>query len=150
MGYCTRTQIEDRRLPATTLIDLLDDERIGEENDKIVERLSAILSDVDEEINVYLSGYALPFDEVPTVLIGIAVDMAAYGIHSRRDGEQPENVRLRYKRAIVRLEEIRDSKKRGEDLLFPPAPVANDDNAVFVNKSDSDRIFSDTRLNQML
>lgn len=151
MVYCTRVDIERLRLPSDELNAKLDDESIGPDNEKIEERLSAIIVDVNSKIDIYLlaGGFTLPLPSVPTMLVGIAADMAASGVSSRRGGEEDKTSQSKYNNAIKLLEQIRDEKKEGKDLLFPPPPKAASTTFVLVNKTDSDREFSDSKLAQM-
>ena len=86
--------------------------------------LDRALEDADAEINGYLAArYTLPLTSTPTLLVGIASDIARYRLY--RD-QVSETVNARYKAAVKLLENIAAGKvSLGLDASSAPAPVSD-------------------------
>ena len=86
MSYTSQAAIE-AEIPASHLIEALDDDRDGQ-IDTLV--LSQILANADAEVNACLEGlYATPFaDEIPACCAAAALALACEAIYSRRQVER--------------------------------------------------------------
>jgi phage gp36-like protein len=134
MAYCTQEDIL-KRIDEASLIQLTDDE--GQEIDSEV--VARAIADADEEIDSYLSvRYALPFSTTPDRVRALSVDIAIYNLHGRTGAEIPENRVSRYKNAIAFLKEVAADRAS----LDVPDPSDDDDAAIGVTTSKSDRVFS--------
>lgn len=127
--YCTRTDIEQKRLAHEHLLDLVDDERTGEfydgagaevpddnalplysDTDSVINtRVRECIEDADNEINAYLSGvYAVPVGEgqVPAIVNTLSVNISTYYLYVRRGNSIPESVQALYGNAVSMLKQI--------------------------------------------
>jgi phage gp36-like protein len=115
--YCTRANIEAMRLPRQNLIQLTDDEMLGEvdaddANSAINKRVQDAITNAVGEIHFYLSGrYAVPLDPVPEVITGICVALAVFNLFMRRNAVDVQNAivdtaLLGYNQAIDKLKMI--------------------------------------------
>ena len=105
MGYCTAEQIEKQRIPAEQLIQLTDDDERDEINTAVVDE---IIASESATIDGYLRGrYTLPLAEPSLVLTGIALDLCAYRLYSRRMAlDVPEHINRANTSAISKLRSI--------------------------------------------
>ncbi len=136
--YCTRTDIEQKRLAREHLLDLVDDERTGEfydgadaevpddntlplysDTDSVINtRVRECIEDADNEINASLSGiYAVPIGEgqVPAIVNTLSVNISTYYLYVRR-GIVPDSIKELYGNAIGLLKRI---ETRRVTLLIP-------------------------------
>lgn len=99
------------------------------------EVLDRALTDAAAEINGYLAArYVLPLASTPTLLVGIATDIARYRLY--RDAVT-ETVEKRYKAAVKMLENIAAGKiSLGLDASAAPAAVSDG-----VQFAESTRVF---------
>ena len=87
----------------TTLIELTDDAGSGSVDAATAERA---IADADEIINSRLSiRYTLPFLDTPGLIRKISVDLAVFGLYSRK-GEPPETRTVQYEEALRLLDKI--------------------------------------------
>lgn len=86
--------------------------------------LNRALEDADAEINGYLAArYVLPLSATPTLVVGLACDIARYRLYS---DAVTETVEKRYKAAVRMLENIASGKiSLGLDSSNAPAPVSD-------------------------
>jgi phage gp36-like protein len=97
MTYCVQADLESR-FSNEELLQLTD-----RDGDGVVDAdvLTAVIADVDAEINGYLGGrYALPLVTIPVVLTRIACDMVRYYLY---DDAPHDQVRQRYEDGIKYL-----------------------------------------------
>lgn len=141
--YCTRADIEHKRIAVEHLLQLMDDEQTGEfydgagaipPNDNtlplysdatsvINTRITECIEDASNEIDTYLGGiYAVPIadDDVPPIVNTLAVNIATYYCHARRN-TVPETIQALYDNAIMMLRGVAARK------ITLPIPKATDD-----------------------
>jgi len=104
MPYCVLADITNR-ISEETVIQLSDDGNLGVVDQAVVD---GAIADAGELIDGYLRGrYILPLDPVPGLVRALSLDLAVYGLYSRRASfEVPEPVTDRYKNAVKLLSEI--------------------------------------------
>jgi phage gp36-like protein len=142
--YCTRADIESKRLPRQNLLQLTDDEMMGEYDDtatpppaanqqpvrsdatsRINVRIAECIEDAVNEIHSYLSDrYVIPLPAELAVINTICTDIAVYRLFLRRN-EAPDTVMAAYKQAIEKLKLFRDGRMR------LPAPLAGAESSAF-------------------
>jgi len=118
--YCSITNIEKKRIPTDTLIQLTDDDDRGFVDSRIV---NGCISDATVLIDAYLRGrYAVPLDPIPDLATSICADLAIYGLYCLRPSfDIPESVKDRRTTALALLCRIQDGKmKLYEDAPAPP------------------------------
>lgn len=121
--YCTQADIE-ARYGLAELTQLTDRTNAGVPDPTNVGRA---IADASAEIDGYLTGrYALPFTDVPPVLVRITCDIAVYNLFAARraKGGTAEDVRNRYKDAVRLLEAISNGKVRLGKVDGQEAPPA--------------------------
>lgn len=112
MSYFDRQDYVDRH-GEQELIQLTDRDGDGLEDTEVLDRAAA---DADAEINAYVGArYALPLPSTPELLKRVARDLVRYFLFDQR---APEEVRLRYQRAVKLLDSIRSGDT---SLGLPPA-----------------------------
>lgn len=139
MTYCTLSDIE-RAVTTAMALRLLDDDHDGVADASAVE---ALLADVDGEIDGYAGrNYDLTTLKAnpPAPLRRVAADVAVQFAYQRRPeffserGETPWEAR--YKRALRKLEDLRDGRWR-LDVDGAPADPAQVDGGVYYGPSDT-------------
>ena len=71
-----------RRIPESTLIQLTDDNGLGEVDESVIQELAA---GVDELIDSHLRGrFSLPLSPVPGIIRAIALDLYIFEVYGRR------------------------------------------------------------------
>lgn len=144
--YCTRNDIEVARIAVDRLIQLCDDEGLGADNDLIIERIDAAIASAAARIDSLLAGaYSTPLNAHP-LITSLAVDIAAFQLWGRRDGEPSKSVVMYYADAIKTLEMLRKEKLKNNDMLFPP--TSSGDTIVLVDAPEAQ--FSPSKLSGML
>jgi phage gp36-like protein len=161
--YCTRADIEAKRLPRPYLVQLTDDEVIGEFDDstgavppadntlplwsdstsRINKRVSEAIEDAVNEIDAYLgSVYALPLlpEDVPAIINTIAVTISTYYLYVRRGNDIPDSVQTMYDAAVKVLRDI--AARRVTLKLPPPTEGATETQSSFAVRSRT-QIFND-------
>lgn len=114
MSYFDRQDYIDRH-GEQELLQLTDRDGDGLED---LDVLNRAVSDAQAEIDAYVGArYALPLASTPELLKRIARDIVRYNLF---DTHAPEEVRMRYKRAIKLLESIRSGDT---SLGLPEAAV---------------------------
>lgn len=103
--YCTLEDLK-KQVREEVLVELTDDERLGQVN---TERVNRAIEDASALIDSYASArYPVPLDPVPAVIRRVAVDIALYNLFSRRgfDEEKSADKAIvdRYKGALEFLE----------------------------------------------
>ena len=138
--YSTLTDIK-KLIPEESIIQLTDDENLGEINQS---RVDEAIAQADAEIDSYCGGkYSVPFTTAPDIVKKISVDIAIYNLYSRKVEEIPETRAERYKNAIRQLEGIsKGIISIGEAVEPTPATQGGPE----TNKTESDRIFTRDKL----
>lgn len=125
MPYCTLADIEKKRIPTDTLIQLTDDENLGVINEATV---AGCIADAQVLFEGYMRGrYPLPLDPVPDLAVSIVADLACYGIYALKPQfEIPETITGRRDTALKLLARIQDGKMPLFDpVVTPPATGGN-------------------------
>jgi len=147
--YCSLDDIQ-KQVSKDTLIQLTDDNQVGEVDSIIVEE--AILYS-ETLINGYLRGrYTLPIvnialaAEPPDILKILAVDLSIYRLYSRRfQTDTPDSISEKYKNSIKILEQIQKGIiSLGIELAGSPPKLGE----YRTNKTFEERIFSKQVLNE--
>ncbi|MEI6704140.1 MAG: DUF1320 domain-containing protein [Deltaproteobacteria bacterium] len=136
MSYCTLADIEKKRIPTDTLIQLTDDENLAVINEDIV---NSCILDANILVEGYLRGrYPLPLDPIPELISIIVADLAVYGLYAiKPQFEVPKTIIERRTTALALLTRIQDGKTKLYDDAV--APVIN---AASVSFSSSERVCS--------
>ncbi len=111
MSYCTQTDIQNKRIPEETLIQLTDDVGVGVVDPGVV---SEAIAEADDLIDGYLRGrYQLPLASVPKVLGGLSASIAAFKLYGRRpEFGTPEHVVKAHDAALKTLDKIQKGAVR--------------------------------------
>lgn len=145
--YCSLDDLKDA-IPERILLQLTDDEKAGEfvsnPPNAAYTRLLDAIRRADALIDGYIGGrYTLPLSPVPEIIRNISVNLTICELYSRKhEAVTPEGVIERYKNNIKILEKIQEGK-----VILPglkkdePGPGYS-----ICNKTDDDRIFSDSLL----
>ena len=117
--YCTLADIERKRIPTETLIQLTDDDNIGM---VIEETVNGCIHDAAVIFDSYMRGrYPLPLSPVPDLAVSIVADLAVYGIYCLRPQfEVPKTVQDRRTTALTLLARIQDGKMPLYDPIVTP------------------------------
>lgn len=106
MAYITQSDLTEQ-LSDSQLIQLTDDEKLGEIN---TDRVSRALASAEGEINGFLATrYAVPVASPPDLIKGWAVALTVYHLWRRRQ-RVPEDVRKAYEDVIARLRDVAAGK----------------------------------------
>lgn len=136
MAYAALTDIK-KLLPESIVIQLTDDENLGEVNQ---DRIDEAVAQADAEIDSYCGAkYSVPFSTAPDIVKKISVDIAIYNLYSRKVDVIPEIRAERYKNAIRQLEGISKGSISIGEAVEPDVPT---EGGPEVNKTESDRIFT--------
>ena len=138
--YCT---VEDMKklIPESTLIQLTDDESLGNINQA---RIDEAVASADAEINSYCgSRYSVPFTPVPDMIRKVSVDIAIYNLYSRKVEEIPETRETRYKNAIRFLEIV---AKGSISIGVSPEPAVKTEEGIETCKTSGDSTVTMDRL----
>ncbi len=106
MGYSTQADIENKRIPQATLIELTDDAGTGSVDADIV---AGAIADADALIESYLepAGYPVPLAAVPTLISRLSADIAAFYLYGRRpEFETPKRIEAGHDSGIRLLEKL--------------------------------------------
>jgi phage gp36-like protein len=127
--YCTRADIEQKRIPQEHLLELVDDQRTGEFYDgagavppsgntlplysdaasPLNVRVSECIEDACNEIDAYLSGiYLVPIavGGVPAIVNTIAVNISSYYLYARRGNSIPDVIKALYDGSVQMLKQF--------------------------------------------
>lgn len=109
MAYCSQSDIERKRIPTDTLIQLTDDNGVGEIDAEIV---AGACNDATVLVDSYLRGrYPLPLNPIPPIVVTIAADLAAFDLYGLRPQfEIPKTIADRRGTALQLLARIQDGK----------------------------------------
>lgn len=142
MPYCALADIIDQ-VPEQKIIELTDDENLGEVNTARVDKAIATAGSI---IDGYLRGrYTLPLDIVPDLIKTIAVDLSVFKLYERRrEMDMPETLVNRYKNAVKLLEQIQ--KGLISLGIEDTASAAGGSGSYKTNKTAEDREFSKEKL----
>lgn len=149
--YCSISDILTD-LPRNEVINLANDENrlesainLNSGSDVLVVRVNTIISSAEEQINMYLrSRYTLPLTTVPARVKKYAVIISIYNLYLRRF---PVETPYSKEYGIV-IQELKDIQRGLLALDFPQSDANSDtsDDYYVCNKTSSDRVFSDTLL----
>ncbi|MBT0665763.1 DUF1320 family protein [Geobacter pelophilus] len=145
MPYCTIDDIKSKRIPEQTLIQLTDDQGLGQIDTAVVD---GIISDADELIDGYIrERYELPLANVPGMLKTLSVDISVYNLYGRRpEFETPKAVNDKHGVALKILMSIQKGEiKLGIAGAVSPASTSSPARA---KASTPTRIFTDDNLNR--
>jgi phage gp36-like protein len=139
MAYCTEQDIE-KRLPASRLAEITDDEPGS--NDPVIDsgNVSRAIADADSEIDTYLRGkHDVPLATVPDTVRRWSVILSIWNLYARRiDLSVPETLEKDYDRVVGQLKNVRDNKLMIDDATSD----ANTAGYYKTNKTSSSRIFT--------
>jgi phage gp36-like protein len=137
MSYCVLADIEKKRIPTDTLIQLTDDGNLGVIDEDMV---NGCIQDATVLVEGYLRGrYTLPLSPVPDLAVTITADLAVYGIYATKPQfDIPKSVQDRRDTALNLLARIQD----GRMPLFDTVPDATPTSNRVVSFSGPERIMS--------
>ncbi|MEJ6520643.1 DUF1320 domain-containing protein [Shewanella bicestrii] len=140
--YATKQDLIDR--DESMLWNVAIDRATGELNDIAIDKA---LKQADDEINSFLTRYALPLATVPSMLNDLAVTVAFYWL-ADRDQQATNLLEKRYEKALTTLREIGSGKR---DLGLPQAdkPVETSIGKVELVQ-DNERLFTRKSLSGVL
>lgn len=138
MPYCTLADITDM-LDENEIIRYTDDAGTGLVNTSVTDKA---IAGADALIDSHLAArYSVPVQDVPDIIIGLAVDIAIYKICSRRSAA-PDEIRRKYDDAVRYLEKVAAGK-----IIIPKADSAPaDTSAGSAAVTSSKRVFSRSSL----
>jgi phage gp36-like protein len=138
--YCSIEDITEHLIPRDQFVQLLDDEKEGEENTRIEQRFDRLVESVSSDIDAQLQDkYTVPFNPVPKIINLIARKLVAYALWMRRSGGVPENItseRDSAERLMTRL--INRAITIGQDGEESPMKTGAPPR---VSKTERDRVF---------
>ncbi len=119
MPYCTQADIENKRVPQETLVNLTDDDGLGVVDTEIV---AAAIDDADALIDSYLeTRYPLPLATVPVLLGRLSADIASFYLYGRRpEFETPKRIESGHSAALRLLEKIQNGQVSLGAQVAPP------------------------------
>jgi phage gp36-like protein len=139
--YSSITRIKSK-LTEQTLIQLTDDEGLGQANDA---RITAALEKGSSVIDLFCGvKYSVPFASPwPAVIDDLADDLAEYELYARKVQEFPPAVKERRDNAARFLTDI---SKGTASLGIDPAPAAPTAGASETNVETNNRVFTRDKL----
>lgn len=144
MAYCTLDDLK-KYLPEDDLVQLTDDAGAGAiDTAKIAEAIAA----ADALIEGYTRGrYVVPFDPVPDLIRQTSAQITLYNLFNRKQAlKVPDQIRKTFDDQLALLNRLR----KGEVTLSATAASTDGVSSDYrTNKTDSDRIFTKTRLDRM-
>ncbi|WP_051361128.1 gp436 family protein [Desulfuromonas sp. TF] len=131
------------RIPEEALIQLTDDGGLGTiDQDKV----DAAIARAAQEIDAWCGArYQVPFDPAPSIVPGLAADLAIYYLYGRTVDEIPESRKDAHKNAVRLLEKIALGQV---SLGVDPAPAATTSAGAAI-VSGADRQFTRDKLRGM-
>ncbi len=148
--YCTLEDLK-RLQPESILLQLADDDEDGsfviDPPNTAYRNVLEAIKDADSVIDSYLNGrYQTPIAApVPDVIRQMSKNLALVTLYERRrELDVPEGMAERRKRHIQHLKDIQAEKASIPELAGKKKSPA----IVSVNKTDGDRVFSDSLLKQ--
>ena len=136
MAYCTLDDLKAANISEREMIQLTDDEGIGEINSGRIDRA---IKTADDKIESFLRGrYTLPLNPVPGEINAAAVALTIYYLFLRsRKREIPDIIQARFDEAKETLKNLQSGKQRlGVETPAPEKRVYK------TNKTSEDRVFS--------
>ena len=143
--YCTISDLERRSSPDyvkslsdDTGRDLKDSEMLGE----IIEDAGVI---IDQKLT---TRYTVPFSvPIADIIVLICADITLYNLSLRRFPNRiPDEIKEKYKSALMLLEQIRTGKM----TIIGLAEITHATGPIAYNKDKDDRVITDTLLGKML
>lgn len=140
--YATKQDLIDR--DESMLWNFAIDRTTGELNDTYINQA---LDQADDEINSFLTRYALPLATVPSMLNKLAITIAFYWLGDR-DQQVTDLLEKRYQQALTTLREIGSGKR---DLGLPQADKPTETSLGKVELvQDNERLFTRKSLSGVL
>lgn len=136
MAYCTLADIEKKRIPTDTLVQLTDESGLDIVDETTVDEC---IKDATVLVEGYLRGrYSLPLNPVPDLAASIVADLAAYNIYCLKpEFEVPKTIAERRTTALALLARIQDGKMPLNDPVTAPTGTP-----AGVSCTSAERIFS--------
>lgn len=114
MAYCTLEELK-RRLSLAELVQLTDDEGLGQVDQLLVE---AVIDESDSLIDSYLAVQTeVPLTQPPERVRALSADLSLFRLFLRRGGSVPDEVKESYRRSLADLV----AYAKGELPLFAPS-----------------------------
>lgn len=140
MAYSARADFESR-MGLEILIQLTDDENLGEVND---DKLNSAIAAADAKIDAYCgTKYNVPFSTVPAQIKEASVAIARYLLYDWK-GFDPEDVRKSYEDTIRFLQDISAGRATLGETASPPAESGGGE--MKSSTAGKTRIFDDDTL----
>ena len=128
-------------LPEERLIDLTDDERLGQAN---MDRVNECIRDACAEFDSYAGvKYSVPIAAATDEVKRVCKKLWICHMYERRPGNIPEDIRLLREQMTRTLRDISDGKKT---LGIDPPPAAPATGSPETNKTENDRVFTRDKL----
>jgi phage gp36-like protein len=149
MSYNLYASLKDQ-LPEKKIIQLCDDEQLRPDvldsaetaHAAIFSRINEAGDNADAEADSYCGAkYSVPFATPPAEVKRLSLEIWIYNLYKRRT--VPEEIEKRYDKAIRQLQDIAKGIKT---LGVDPPPSAPTEGGAESNKTESDRIFTRTKL----
>lgn len=132
MTYASTTDLSNR-FGNDELMDIAANETGDALNDT---RITSALEDADAEINTYLSTrYSLPLTSAPSVLVGVACDIARYRLYANQTTDE---VTERYNSRIAWLKSI----SKGDAALGLTEQSQTQQGSLAIDQTSNPRVFT--------
>jgi len=106
MAYCTQADIQNFEVTEKELIQLTDDDNVGDVEQSMV---TAAIEKADAEIDAYCQGsYTVPFSPVPAIVRGWSATLAAFNLYRNRT--KPATIIDRYNKVMSWLKDVQQGK----------------------------------------
>jgi phage gp36-like protein len=112
MPYCTQNDLENL-IPMAELAELSSENGAIPNALVIAEMIDRVTAEIDSYVSVR---YAVPFDSIPVIIKGLALDMVIYHLYSRRSAVPPIR-RLKYEESIRFLQDVALGKINILDII---------------------------------
>ena len=106
MPYCTQADIQNFEVTEKELVQLTDDDNIGDVDQAMV---TAAIAKADAEIDAFCQGsYTVPFSPVPAIVRGWSATLAAFNLYRNRT--KPATIVDRYNKVMSWLKDVQQGK----------------------------------------
>ena len=141
MAYSTISDIKGQ-VAESELTVLTDDSGTGIPVDS---RITEAISRADAMIDYYCQAkYNVPFTTIPDVIKWLSVDLAVHFLYlRRRTDDMPEPIVKQHSMAMAKLKRIQSGEVKISDAVY-----SSDMNLISVNKTDTDRLFTNEYLDR--
>ena len=146
MPYSQDSDLTDDKISEKQLIELTDDEGLGQVN---AARVASAREEIDNLLDASLrvGGYTLPFASVPPIVKGISINGTIYFLWQRKKKQNmPEGMKDLKKSIDALLAKI-ENKPNYLGVTDASAPPAGGGSYV-TNKTAEDRVFTKDKLSQ--